>query len=74
LDVNAGQKSLAALLLFHLYGLYTAEVGKRVQKQEEQVIICLVTERGRKGYNAACKVRDRRDNVIGSLLISDVFF
>ncbi len=31
LDVNAGQKSLAALLLFHLYGLYTAEVGKRVQ-------------------------------------------
>ncbi len=40
LDVNAGQKSLAALLLFHLYGLYTAEVGKRVRKQEEQDPVC----------------------------------
>ena len=39
-DVHAGQKSLAAKLLFHLYELFTAEVGKRVQKQEEEDPVC----------------------------------
>jgi hypothetical protein len=39
-DVNVGQRSLAAQLLFHLYGMFTAEVGKRVRKQEEQDPVC----------------------------------
>ena len=39
-DVNTGQKSFAAQLLFHLYELFMVEVGKRVRKQEEQNPVC----------------------------------
>ena len=35
-DVSTGQKILAAQLLFHLYKLFVAEVGKVVRKQEEE--------------------------------------
>lgn len=35
-DVTTGQKVLAAQLLFHLYKLFLAEVGKVVRRQEEQ--------------------------------------
>ena len=30
----------AVQLLFHLYGLFTSEVEKRVRKQEEQDLVC----------------------------------
>jgi ATP-dependent DNA helicase PIF1 len=39
-DINSGQRSLAVQLMFHLYELFTAEVGKRVKKQEEEEPIC----------------------------------
>jgi hypothetical protein len=35
-DINSCQRSLSVQLVFHLYQLFTAEVGKRVRKQEEQ--------------------------------------
>ncbi|CAB3994284.1 Hypothetical predicted protein [Paramuricea clavata] len=35
-DINSGQRSLSVQLVFHLYQLFTAKVGKRVRKQEEQ--------------------------------------
>jgi hypothetical protein len=39
-DIDDGQRSLAAQLLFYLYGLFTSEVEKRVRKQEEQDPVC----------------------------------